>query len=115
MVNKCCVCDVEVDEDYNVKNDDGEFVCDNCYKVCKECSEIIIDGDYWTDNMCEIVCQGCIDEYYDVCEGCDELVYSDELQKYTVNDYMIVAMNGRQEKRVHEKWLCEDCHERLKE
>ena len=114
MDDFCSVCNVDVDRDDMIKNEDGELICENCYEVCIECSDIITDGDFWTNYNMDIVCQGCIDEYYSACGGCDGYFHSDELTKYVVKDYVIVAMNGRKEKMVVDKMLCEDCHERIK-
>ena len=90
-VIRCCKCDKDISEDYNVVNDN--YFCDGCYDknvaLCFSCDcqiELNVDEHYEYDG--EYYCESCYDELFVECYDCHDVIRRDEAYRNN-NDELV--------------------------
>ena len=88
-----CGCYVEDEDDVIYIN--GDYYCYDCCNYCDICNEYHISESHYIERDDISVCDYCFEEFYYLCEDCDEYVHRDDAYYVEDGNY----------------YICQDCYE----
>ena len=77
---RCSGCGELIDED-DVTWIDDEPYCRDCIRYCDHCQEYHRSGEHYISSSEECVCDECYNDYYSICDCCDEIYLNTELSE----------------------------------
>ena len=80
---RCNNCGYEIYDPDDAIYIDGEYYCRDCCHYCECCDEYHRGEEYYIDCEDRYVCEDCLDNYYALCEECDEYFPRDEINQAT--------------------------------